>query len=154
MRHLRSSIHIYALAAVVAFITLRIEWLNAESGGRLPNREYFNNDPAQVTVKWRAGPPVVESEWRRRNGIDDRPLTVAEQSQLDSESRRERANNSLRDFVGSAGLLQYLLAPALVVASLMTIGAKGVRYGIVPLGVGIAAGVMMFWRTYFTSLGW
>jgi hypothetical protein len=97
---------------------------------------------------------VVESEWCRHDGLDDRPLTIAEQSQLDSENRRERANNSLHVFMRTAGLLQYLLAPAPVVASLVMIGAKGFRYGIVPLGVGIAAGVMMFWRAYFTSLGW
>src|SRR4051794_13225003 len=112
MRNRRLCIFTYILAACVMFIMLRIEWLNAEAGGVLPNRTHYDNDPSQRVVKWRAmAMSVVESTWRQHNGIDDRPLIPTEQAQLDLEIRRQQANNSLRTFVGTIGLLQYLLAP-------------------------------------------
>jgi hypothetical protein len=70
-----------------------------------------------------------------------------------SDIRREQANNTLLDFVGTAGLLQYILAPALAVASIAVIRMKGLRYGLVPLVVAASAGSLMLYRAYFTSLG-
>lgn len=149
------------LTIIVAFICLRIESLNIAAGGRLPNREYRDNDPSEGPVEWRHSAITSEADWRRRNGPKDenlnpvdRPLTPAESARMSADIRREQANNSLLDFVGAAGLLQYILVPLLAVASMLVIYVKGVRYGIASLVVAVSAGALIFSRAYFTSLGW
>jgi hypothetical protein len=155
MRHRALCIFSYIVAAAAMSIMLRIEHLNARAGGRLPNREHRDNDPAQANVKWRTSAlSVVEQAWRRNHANADRPLTRAQQMELDSELRRAQANNALHDFVASAGLLQYLLAPAVVALGIVLIRAKRVRCALLPLAAGIVACVMMLWRGYFSSLGW
>ena len=157
---LASCVITYILALGVAFIMLRIEWLNVEAGSKLPSREYRDGDPAEGCVTWRSSILIDEEMWRRSRGPRDadyqplsRPLTPAEQIRMRSDIRQAQANNALRDFVGTAGLLQYLLVPLLVIASAWVFRAKGARYALLPLGIAIAAGVLMFYRAYFSSLG-
>jgi hypothetical protein len=146
----------YVLAIVVVFVMVRIEWLNVEAGGRLPSREYRDGNPAEGVVTWRSCSITTETGWRRFSRIDkplEQPLTPAERSQMVSDIHKEQSNNALLAFVETAGLLQYILVPMLVVLSLTIVGLNGWRYGGIPLIAGTAAGVVMFYRSYFTSLG-
>jgi len=151
----------YILAAVVAAIALRIEWLNVQAGGALPSREYFDNNPAEGCVEWRESIFTNEANWRSffgPRGADgeplNRPLTSAENAQMRSDIHRQQARNSLRELLETAGLAQYLLVPALLVMSIVVIVRDGPRRGLPPLVMALAAGVLMIYRSYFSSLGW
>ncbi len=155
----------YALAAIVAFIAIRIEVLNTQAGGMLPNREYRNSDPKQGVVTWRHSPVINERLWRRFLGPRDangepvtRPLTASDKEQMRQDIRRGRANNRLLGFVETAGVLQYLLVPVLFVLSLVLLArrkpsCRGVLVAALPLCVSIAACAFMLYRAYFPSLG-
>ena len=154
------------IAAIVAFISVQIEVLNVRAGGPLPNREYYGGDPRRGVVKWRLSPWTNERSWRTAFGPrdeqgkpSDRPLTADEQARMDRDITHALAHNRLRSFVSSAGLLQYVLVPLLAVLSITMMLRKPrsvgqVVTGAVPLFVAIGAGILMFSRAYFTSLGW
>jgi hypothetical protein len=154
----------YLLALFVLLVAGEIEHLNIQAGGLLPNQEYRNNDPEQGVVKWRDSPCANERGWRMScspsYGIpEDRPLTPAEEAQMRQDIDKAWAGISLRGFVASFGLLQYLLVPLLLVLSIKMILRKPYsvkRYviGTFSLLIGIGAGILMFSRAYFTSLGW
>lgn len=116
----------------VAMVAAYIEVMNSRANGRLPNREYRNNNPAEGVVKWR-----VEA------------LPSDEVS---------LANSRLRDFVSSFGLLQYLAAPLLILLAVVfsTVSRNPVSWiwASGPLGVGLGACALMWHRAYFGSLGW
>ena len=152
----------YAAALLVLLIAVRIEVLNNRAGGMLPNREYRNNDPEQGVVKWRQSIWTDEEMWRRvflsDENSNERPLTPAEQARMEQDIRNARINNELRWFVSSAGLLQYLLVPLVIMLSGKLILRRPrspgrILQGAVPLAVGIGAGILMLYRAYFTSLG-
>jgi hypothetical protein len=153
----------YLLALTMAFIAVRIEWLNARAGGVLPNREYFDSNPNDGVVEWRYSPFTTEDFWRRnqaRTNAESRlrllngPLTDTEQRQMYSDVKEARARNDLLDFLESAGLLQYLLVPLVLGISFIVMRVKRRRLAIPPLICAVAAGVLMLYRGYFTSLGW
>ncbi len=154
-RHL---ILIYAIAIVVGVIAARVEYLNAAAGRYLPRT--ISTDAG----KWRTT-FLNEERWRRFYGpLDEsgepaaRALTAAEQQQMQSDSARISANDRLRDWVGSAGLLQYLLLPALVFITLAAIAARPTRQGVAMLApvaaVIVFAFASLWYREYFSSLGW
>jgi hypothetical protein len=150
------------LALCVASICVYIETLNAVAGGLLPRRDYRNDDPSQGLVKWRLSPIVNEQQWRlwiaRRDPQGrppDRALIPEEREQMLQALRRGRANNALRNFVGTFGLAQYVLAPLLVILSFWVIrrGQPGLRDAAwLTLAIGLAAVSLMLYRGYFTSV--
>ena len=159
MRHRALVTWTCILTLAVAFIMLRIEWLNRRAGGCLPITEFRNDDPAAGPVTWRTSPFTNEARWREWLGPKDaqdtpvdRPLTPSEQAQMQSDIRKASANNELLTFAQTAGLAQYLLAPILIIASLAVIRIVGLRYGIVPLLVGTIAAALMIYRAYYMSL--
>jgi hypothetical protein len=142
---------------VAACTAIRIEILNIQAGHVLPRH---------VPGKWRAiGGFVAVQAWRSSEASDrndpsltTRPLTPAEQRQLNAYVRRQDADADLRDVVGSWGLLQYpLVLVGLFLAQLLTWAGKSTlerRAGAVFSLVLVACGVLMFCRSYFGSLGW
>lgn len=147
---------LYTLAIVVAFIAGRVEYLNAAAGYRLPR------GPDDLG-KWRAS-SLNEERWRQFHGPRDesgtlvvRDLTANERRQMESEIAREDANGRLRDWVRSAGLLQYLLLPALVFFTLVIVATKPTRRQIVAIApvivVIIYASMSLLYRSYYFSLG-
>lgn len=150
----------YALALLVAFIAVRIELLNHAAGSILPNHEYVNNDPAEGPTKWRQSPFTTEARWRQQYVRDlagqptTRPLTPAECLQMGTDVSRGQANNQLRDFVETAGLLQYLLVPLLVATAVLVLRGDRPRLALPLIMVALVAAALMFHRAYFTSLGW
>lgn len=151
-----------ALTLCVAFVCARIEILNAAAGGLLPRREYRNSDPSQGLVKWRWCPWTTEERWRLMIGPRDeegrpvqRALTQEEEEQMRKDVRRAKANNALREFVGTSGLAQYILAPLLIILSIRAIlsGQRKLRLLAWPtMGIGLAAVSLMFYRGYLTSV--
>lgn len=147
---------LYVLALVVAVIAARVEYLNAAAGHYLPR-----TDPRDVG-SWRTT-FLNEERWRRYYGPRDesgapvvRDLTADERRQMDSDIARMNADSRLRDWVSSAGLLQYLLLPALVVATLAAIAGQPTRRRIVALVpvvvVIVFASASLWYRGYFSSL--
>ncbi len=151
------------LLAVVATTAVRIEILNRMAGGRLPNRE--RRDDGGI-VKWRADLRIDEARWRTTLGPRDesgnpvtRPLTAAEVAQMTDDTRKARANNTLRDVVGTWGLAQYVFAPLAAVLGIQLLFGSGLgraprAMGGVGVIVASAACAVMVVREYFTSLGW
>ncbi len=156
----------YLISLAVLLIAVCIEILNVNAGGILPRTEYRNNNPEQGLVKWRQDPLTYEKIWIRIKGPQDengtpinRPLTTIEKNQMEKDIKRASAYNTLHGFVSTAGLLQYILVLVLGVFSIVImirkpITAKQIITGIPPLFISILCGILMFYRAYFTSLGW
>ena len=106
----------FVFAALAVFICARIEWLNYIAGWPLPNREYRNNDPREGTVKWREF-LTDRAMIARMKGLSE-PLTAEQEAAVEKTQRRFIANNTLRTFVGTVGLLQYLVVPCLTYFSI------------------------------------
>jgi hypothetical protein len=148
---------LYALALVVALIAIRVEWLNAAAGFPLPRGPLDDGKwrvMARADVGWRAayGP-------RDASGVPlDRPLTADERGRRDAYVARAKANARLRDWVGTAGVLQYALLPLLGLATLLSIAAEPTRRRFVRLLPVLAiltlASASLLYRAYFPSLGW
>jgi hypothetical protein len=147
---------LYVLALVVAFIAARVEYLNAAAGDYLPRTGL------QDVGKWRTA-FLDEKRWRLTYGPRDesgapvgRKLTADERRQMESDIARVNANDRLRDWVRSAGLLQYLLLPALVVATLIALGTRPTLRRIAALAPVVAiivfASASLWYRGYFSSL--
>jgi len=151
------------ISAIVAVTAARIEVLHWQAGRILPAQEFH---PDGRLVKWRQSLLSNEHRWRELHGPRDpngqpvtRPLTAAEQAEMTTSIRRARANNRLRDVVSTWGLAQYLLVPAaliLAVPLLLDAPIQG-RMRLLAAAcacVAIVAGVLMFYRRYYLSLGW
>jgi len=154
----------FLLSLFSAFVCVWVELLNSECGA-LPIQERRDGDPANGPVKWRSSIIVDESMWREfvlRSEYPEyedhatRPLTEAQRQEMEKTVAKALANNRLRDFVGSAGLLQYLLVPTLLILSVVgLLRAGSTRLAFVfPLIVALICGWRMFHLAYFTSLGW
>lgn len=150
------------LMALSSWVCLRIEQLNAQCDA-LPNREWYADDPASGPVKWRQALWTNEAMWREaflKHAFPDdyatRELTDAQRSEMRRTIDRAKANNTLRDFVGSWGLLQYLAVPSLVGLSVLGLLHRRPWRWVwsVPLAVGLLCGWRMWQLAYFTSLGW
>jgi len=133
-----------AATAIALHTCLQIEWWNARAGGVLPRGSHGDRNP-----KWRieAGSSLIARG-------DPEP----DQEQLLRDSERQDAEAQLRDWVGTAGLAQYGIAPFAFLLSLILLARAGSargRLGFAALAIlsGNAV-VMMLYREYFTSLGW
>jgi hypothetical protein len=155
MRHGRLII-LYVLAIAVGVIAARVEYLNAAAGHYLPR-----TNPRDIG-KWRTT-FLDEARWRRLYGPRDdsgvpvvRDLAPEERRQMRSDIARMDANERLRDWVRSAGLLQYLLLPALVISTAAAIAARPTRRRIVALAPVVAvivfASASLWYRAYLSSL--
>lgn len=163
------------LASIMASTCVRIEILNAECGGILPRQP-----PAGGNPKWRETTGIAirrnalrayvidkinRGEGEESDYYDDddqiRPgitLPEAKLEQLSERIREEELNADLRGMVSGWGLLQYLLAPLLLILSVwMMINTERwpVRIaGAVFIAVDAVAIGFALSRSYFTSLGW
>ncbi|HQY89693.1 MAG TPA: hypothetical protein PK402_13655 [Tepidisphaeraceae bacterium] len=145
------------LAFVVGGIALRIEILNAQVGFYLPR------GPDDVG-KWRVS-PINDDFIRRYMRLVDadgntltRELSGPEKVQAQAIAKKEKANSELRAWVGSAGLLQYLLLPALMISTLISFASKPSNKAaavlILIMIVNVGAAISLFYRDYLGSLGW
>ena len=144
------------VAPAAVLICLRIEMLNSRAGHILPRTE---------RGKWRVSFVQSEASWRRLQSQQDkdatwatRTLTSIERAQMQAEVDANVAGGELRDLVSTAGLLQYLLVPVLLLSSLRLFRTSRSRAHIciatAALASAAACGAMAFHRAYFTSLGW
>jgi hypothetical protein len=69
---------------------------------------------------------------------------------------KEEARGELRELVKSYGLLQYPIVLALIIGLPIVLRNDNRRkkLHVVALGLTVACGFLMFYRGYFTSLGW
>jgi hypothetical protein len=106
---------------------------------------------------------VVEGRYRSDHGIpEDEPLSSAQHAEigerLTSHTRYAQARDKLHGLVSTWGLLQYLIAPvSLLWAVVLAVLKSTLRFRLVAAAAAVAAlvcVVLMFYRGYFTSLGW
>jgi hypothetical protein len=122
---------------------------------------------AEYQWKWRAT-WLTEEKWRRlelhpADHPDDpdgltRPLTAEEDARMRKEIEEERANYTMRSFVGTAGLAQYMICLVVIALSVVYIAERPrlkwrCVIGLVPIVVSVIALGLAFYRGYFTSLG-
>lgn len=152
-----------ALTSVSAYTCIRIEVFNASVGGLLPR----SPDTEYGTIStWRcASMSSVRQrmEWKFLNEANEagRPavLTEAQQEAITAAQREAVLNNEFREFVGSWGLWQYIVAPLGVVLTLLLPGRRNSPRLVNTLAaaavlVSSSCVVMMIYRGYFSSLGW
>ena len=155
MQQLRFGI-LYALTISVAVIAVRVEYLNAKLGYYLPR-----TDPRDAGT-WRSR-HLNEDRWRHYYGPRDesgtplyRELTSDKRRQMQYDIAREDTNDRLRSWVSTAGLLQYLLLPCLVVAAIVATASKWSKtrlFAMLPVFVVIVlASASLWYRSYFSSL--
>lgn len=141
------------LVAMATFICLYVEYYNYRAGGMLPNHD---------GVKLRYGvEKFIEPHWRRSHGYDDpsllqgRELTAQEQAILAEETIKTRHSNRVVACTRSWGLLQYLLAPAALLWSvILLLTTKGLYPRIMALlmsSVSLACLYLLFYRGYFND---
>ena len=144
------------LSIISLCILISIEFYNAKSGFLLPrtvNTEM--NNP-----KWRVlGSPKTQYE-RMYRGINNIPLDIQltqnQQREVNTEIRRRESEITLRDIVGSWGLIQYPLSCIIIVLSLFLylVNDRKTKLYLYTMGVGFIAMSTAILRAYFTSLGW
>jgi len=150
------------LTVYVAAVCLRNEQLNARTGS-LPNREWYNNDPANEPVEWRQSIITNEARWRdimlRPTHPDDyatRPLTDAQRTEMQRTIAAAKADNQLHRFVSTFGLTQYFAIPVLIILSIRGLTRPAPHRWAYALPLLIA--LLCAWRThhlaYYASLGW
>lgn len=144
------------------FVCLRIELFNSAMGGYLPRQR----DAEDGVSKWRTTSPemaraCMEEEFRildESNGQHGE-LTQAQKAEIEMAAARACLNSQFRDFVGSWGLRQYLIAPlAFLVAAGMVLTRDTPKWArraaIVPAAASGVCLAMMLYRNYFGALGW
>lgn len=151
------------LTAVVTQTCVRIEILNARLGGLLP-REL----PTTGSPKWRvtavsARRWAIEGQLRNEESLPyDRPLTDEQEAEIDRRLApmipQIENNGKLRTLVGTWGLLQYVLAPlCLAWAVRLVLSMRLPRFRMAAGVFAVCSAIsicLMFYRGYFTSLGW
>jgi hypothetical protein len=151
-----AAIVLIAMTGLAVFTCLRIEILNAKIGFYLPRD--FSTDSGT----WRQTMITNETRWRSSHAnldptIATRPLTVAERSRMNADMSRNHAWNALLDTVGTLGCLQYPLLFVLIISLPFNIREQtgGWRVALlVSLALALVCGGLMFYRGYYTSLGW
>jgi hypothetical protein len=145
------------LTLVAATTCIQIEVFNHQMGGYLPCKE---------RSAWRTcGPKAMRESmirsWQMEAELDNTTFVLTEEHERHiAEMQRKCVINSyFRDFVGTWGQLQYIIAPAALVASLTLVmrrrAGKGIRLAAGVAGaVAVICVVMMFYRGYFTAMGW
>ncbi len=146
------------LSALCLFTALRIEWYNAHALTKLP--------VPPDSGKWRAASTAglsakFESMYRyERNLPEDVPLTSIQQAEFDTLFKRRiellDLDGDFRDFIGSFGLLQYLLVPTLFFLGIYTglSSPQRNRFAISFALIAALCGLLMLYRNYVGSLGW
>ena len=163
------------LAVIVVSTCIRIEILNYECGQILPRDLPENTNP-----KWRvaamkttrsaaerqllltrvAGGDGDMSQYFDAEGavLANVSWSPSELQYISYEVEASRLNGELKSLVSGMGLLQYILAPLLLVVSIVLIikADKAVfRFvGVISAPIACVAIYFMFYREYFTSLGW
>jgi hypothetical protein len=164
------------LTCVVVHTCVRIEVLNAQCGYYLPRTDM----EAGHNNKWRvAAARLIRQDCERQIALQrmaefqnehpdqqlpdeatftGAPFSEAEQRLIETEVSKNRLNASFRDSVESLGLLQYLLGPAgLLWSWILFLGdrSRSSRATSATCGVlNLVSVALMFYRGYFTSLGW
>jgi hypothetical protein len=152
------------LAALVLHTCLQIEVRNYLLGGFLPRNP---SSESGVYSKWRVlGGRMAERVWReqrRRSSAQDpalpeRPLSKEEKRELAAFVARQEGLASLRGCCGGMGVLQYLLAPLLLILSILfAVTTRSWLFRAVALACWVVSAVSiwsMFDKDYFGSLGW
>ncbi len=159
-----ASLALWAIAILletsVGAITTNIEILNTRTEGYLPRVL-----PQQgYHPKWRYWWWENEEMWRQTLGPKDergnpvaRALTPTEGERMRRDASRAKAMNSLRSAV-QLGLWNYLMIPALVVFAYKLrrrTQQRAAKYAASTLLlVALVSAGLMFYRGYYTSLGW
>jgi hypothetical protein len=146
-----------AFTLLALLICLIIELLNAQAGFPLPRD--FNTDSG----KWRVSYVTSETQWRKSQSAADpslltRSLSPGEFAEMRRTVHAALANFELRNAVESAGLVQYPLTFALLFSlPFEVLKFRDQRRRItlsICLVIAIMCACLMFYRGYFTSLGW
>ena len=162
--HARNLIFLYLLAAWIVFVAVRIEVLNAATGGVLPRTERAAQNKAMGgSGEWRAK-WMTEELWREYYVRDApgqsgaRPLTPDERARMARDIAGANANYRLREFVSYFGcLLQYVLVAVVCWCGIRLTMEHHRRpllsrlYAL-PVLIAAAAGVVAVQRGYFTSI--
>jgi len=101
-----------------------------------------------------------EAEEAGKGPAETYQLTPDQELQITKAIHEANLESLLRDIVSSFGLLQYLIAPAAFVLSLRLAVAnrqKHVPYrlfAVILACLALPAIILMFYRGYFTAIGW
>lgn len=150
------------LTTMAMYTCIRVEIFNVRAGGYLPRK----SDADWGISTWRTLAPsavrgVMEKQFRMEAELQGRPadITPAQEAQIAKAIESAEENAAFRGFVETFGLAQYIVAPlaAILGYRLATGKKKQERARWLSPGLAILSGiciVMMFYRGYFTSLGW
>lgn len=149
------------LTLIAVHTCVRIEIYNYRMGGYLPRQE---------PGKWRfhsaeAERKMMEMRLRTQAESDGVPFVLTEEQkrQLDEAEAKARPkatlDNDFHDFVELWGLLQYLVAP---LATLLGFGLliertatkRARKLGGLMFALALPCVILMFYRGYFSALGW
>lgn len=163
------------LSTIVVHTCVRIEALNAQYGYYLPRTDFGSGNP-----KWRVAARSILLKGLDRRISQERfadymeshpdkpvpdlerfagpPYTSEQQQLIDTELAENALRSELHSWVDGMGLLQYFLGPfALVWAIAIFIAARTstirVTSALCMMCSAVSIG-LMFYRGYFTSLGW
>jgi len=143
------------LTLVAGHTCSQIEWRNYRAGGVLPRKIEGPGNP-----KWRiAADRTIPTRFHGDRGSkEERARPAAEDVRLRPDPRRDNDESQLRSWVASWGLAQYVVAPlALFLAIHALVRARTAKrrcaFAAAATLSGAAIG-MIFYRGYFTSLGW
>jgi len=152
------------LVVLSGYICVRIEVYNAAVGGWLPRRANADG----WIPKWRTLSEVVfrkamEKEFRAQweeagNDPQEFRTTTEQQRQIEQSQRNVRTRNSFRNFIGTFGLSQYVLAPAamiwaIVIATRRHYALRWRMSGALLACVAVICVGLMLYRDYIRSLG-
>jgi hypothetical protein len=163
------------LTCIVVHTCVRIEVLNARYGAYLPRTDFGSGNP-----KWRVADEKLvrlheelmiarsrqadfeaahpDEEIPDETAFRGQPYSPTELATIDAEVDHSRRNSTLRAWVGSMGLLLYVLAPAALLWSLDIVvsdRSRGRRLfaGLCGL-LNLVCIALMYYRGYWSSLGW
>ena len=163
------------LTCVVVHTCVRIEILNARYGYYLPRTDFGSGNP-----KWRvAADSLARRDFERSIAMERQakfaeehpgepipehtefigpPYSASQQTELEAILDQNQRRSALYDWVRGMGLLQYALAPAALFWSVDIARIERSRSGRIAAGfaalLNLICIALMFYRGYFTSLGW
>ncbi|MFK7788393.1 MAG: hypothetical protein AB8C95_02725 [Phycisphaeraceae bacterium] len=152
---------------VVASTAIRIEWYNHAVGGFLPRPQPPSIEGNEI--KWRTtSADMAEKSYRRglayERGIEPTDeiinsmvLSAEQKSEVQKIRRHAKLRSKFRNLVSSMGCMQYLLVPVGIFLCVLNLKRKIVALIIISglcLAINVVAGGLMFYREYFSSLGW
>jgi len=143
------------------YTCIRIEVFNIRAGGYLPRED----DADWGISEWRemaqsARRRDMEDQFRKEAQSQGRAFanTPEQEAQIIKAIEHDKENSAFRDFVGSFGLMQYIVAPIAFYIAILLVTSKSVPKSkrFVAGGMCLLSGaciVLMFYRGYFSSLG-